>query len=286
MEKWHAKRNNQHSQQCHKKACNALMQMYGYSDKFSGVAQVDEYYCHESFKGKRDAEFFIYTLGRMPRHHRNRQERIEWLQKNGLYDHLLSEEPERLEELLSEDLDKRKRGISNDQICILTLVDDKGSIYIEPVSVGRLEKAMAKTKLKHKFEGEGTVMVSDYHNAYDKSLYGTGVKHEKVKASEHKKGKYNLAGINSLHSEMTKFMNPYTGKVYNTKYLDLALIFFWWLQKHKGYNTQQKAEVLYKILADDITDLEAKERVGLITYKELSEREITIDTKGQFLTKL
>ena len=87
------------------------MQMYGYSDKFSGVAQVDEYYCHESFKGKRDAEFFIYTLGRMPRHHRNRQERIEWLQKNGLYDRLLSEEPEHLEELLSEDLDKRKRVI-------------------------------------------------------------------------------------------------------------------------------------------------------------------------------
>ena len=44
--------------------------------------------------------------------------------------------------------------------------------------------------------------------------------------------------------------------------------------------------VLFKILKDDITDLEAKERVDLITGKELSEREITIDTKGQFPTKI
>jgi len=160
---------------CKQKVCNAIKQMYGYGDLFSGISEADEVYCRAAFKGKRDAEFFIYTLERMPRHNRSRQEKIEWLEKNNLYDRLLSEDPVYLEELLEDE--KKKRGISNDQICILTLVDENGNLYIEPVSVGRLEKAMAKTKLKHKFIGSGNILVTDDHNAYDKALYGTGVKH-------------------------------------------------------------------------------------------------------------
>lgn len=258
--------------------------MYGYGDLFSGISEADEFYCRASFKGKRDAEFFIYTLGRMPRHNRNREEKIYWLQKNNLYNRLRSEDPAYLEELLEDE--KKKRGISNDQICILTLVDENGNLYLEPVSVGRLEKAMAKAKLKQKFTGSGNVLVTDDHNAYDKALYGTGVKHEKVNSKVHKKGKYSLAKVNSVHSELSSFMSSLNGKVFNTKYLDLTLTLFWWLYKHKEYNTEEKVNVLFKILKDDITDLEAKERVDLITSKELSEREITIDTKGQFPTKI
>lgn len=269
---------------CKQKVCNAISQMYGYGDLFNGISEADEFYCRASFKGKRDAEFFIYTLGRMPRHNRNREEKIYWLQKNNLYDRLRSEDPAYLEELLEDE--KKKRGISNDQICILTLVDENGNLYLEPVSVGRLEKAMAKAKLKQKFTGSGNVLVTDDHNAYDKALYGTGVKHEKVNSKVHKKGKYSLAKVNSVHSELSSFMSSLNGKVFNTKYLDLTLTLFWWLYKHKEYNTEEKVNVLFKILKDDITDLEAKERVDLITSKELSEREITIDTKGQFPTKI
>ena len=137
---------------CKQKVCDAISQMYSYGDLFHGISEADEFYCRASFKGKRDKEFFIYTLRRMPRHNRNRQEKIEWLQEGGLYDKLLSEEPAFLEELLEDE--KMKRGISNDQICILTLVDHNGNLYLEPVSVGRLEKAMAKAKLKQKYVGK------------------------------------------------------------------------------------------------------------------------------------
>lgn len=136
---------------CRQKVCNAIKDMYGYNDLFSGVGEADEYYCRAAFKGKRDAEFFIYTLRRMPRHHRNRQEKIDYLMKNNLYDRLSAEEPDYLEELLSDDT-KMKRGISNEQICILTLIDQNNTLYLEPVSVGRLEKAMAKAKLKQKLK--------------------------------------------------------------------------------------------------------------------------------------
>lgn len=45
------------------------MTMYGYTELFRGNTQADEYYTRTAFKGKRDPEFFIYILRRMPRHH-------------------------------------------------------------------------------------------------------------------------------------------------------------------------------------------------------------------------
>ena len=270
---------------CRQKVCNAIKDMYGYNDLFNGVGEADEYYCRAAFKGKRDAEFFIYTLRRMPRHHRNRQEKIDWLIKNNLYDRLSIEEPDYLEELLSADT-KMKRGISNEQICILTLVDQNNTLYLEPVSVGRLEKAMAKSKLKQKFNGDNNVLVTDDHKAYERIMYGTGVKHQVVPANEHKKSKYNLAKVNSVHSALTAYMDRFSGRVYTTKYLDLTLMLFWWLFKYKDYSTEEKVQALYKIMIDEIPDLDAKERVDLVTTDKITNREITLDTKNQFPTKL
>lgn len=183
---------------CRMKINQAIMTMYGYSDLFQGTTQADEYYCRAAFKGKRDPEFFIYTFRRMPRHNRNYYEKVEYLQQAGLYDKLKREEPEYLQQLLEEE-PKMKRGISNEQICILTLVDENNKLYLEPVSVGRLEKAMAKAKLKPKFTSdEHNVFVTDDHNAYNRILYGTKAKHEVVPASKHTNGKYNLAKVNSV----------------------------------------------------------------------------------------
>ena len=51
------------------KVNKAIMTMYGYTELFRGNTQADEYYTRTAFKGKRDPEFFIYILRRMPRHH-------------------------------------------------------------------------------------------------------------------------------------------------------------------------------------------------------------------------
>ena len=71
-------------------------------------------------------------------------EKIEYLEQAGLYSKLKQEDPEYLAHLLSGDSEKMKRGISNEQICILTLVDSAGKLYLEPVSVGRLGKQWQK----------------------------------------------------------------------------------------------------------------------------------------------
>lgn len=268
------------------KVNQAIMTMYGYTDIFRGQTQADEYYTRAAFKGKRDPEFFIYTLRRMPRHNRNYTQKVEWLEKAGLYKKLQREEPEFLAELLADE-PKMKRGISNEQICILTLVDQQGKLYLEPVSVGRLEKAMAKTKLKPRFTPDkSNVLVTDDHNAYNRVLYGTGAKHEVVNAKQHKRGKYNLATVNSVHSALDSYMDSHRGKVFNTKYLDLTLMLFWWLQRYKNYTTNQKVDMLYAIMTDDISEIELREKVNQVTENELQGREITIDTKGQFPTRL
>lgn len=117
-------------------------------------------------------------------------------------------------------------------------------------------------------------------------LYGTGAKHEVVNSKKHVNGKYNLARVNNIHSALSSYMNPHEGKVFSTKYLDLTLMLFWWLYKHKNYNTNQKVEMLYSIMTDDISDIEIREKVNQVKQEELTRREITLDTKGQFPTKL
>ena len=86
---------------CRIKVNQAIATMYGYSDLFKGLAEADEYYYRASFKGKRSPEFFIYILHRMPRHHRNYAQRVQYLQQAGLYDRLQKEDPDFLEYLLS-----------------------------------------------------------------------------------------------------------------------------------------------------------------------------------------
>ena len=81
----------------------------------------------------------------MPRHNRNYYEKVECLQQAGLYEKLKHEKPEYLQQLLEEE-PKMKRGISNEQICILTLVDEN-NIYEKVKSLS--EK---KEKLKEKVD--------------------------------------------------------------------------------------------------------------------------------------
>ena len=250
---------------CRMKINQAIMTMYGYSDLFQGTTQADEYYTRTAFKGKRDPEFFIYTLRRMPRHHYTYYEKIEWLENAGLYEKLQREEPEYLAELLSDD-PKMKRGISNEQLCILTLVDETGKLYLEPVSVGRLEKAMAKEKLKPRFTPDkSNVLVTDDHNAYNRVTYGTGAKHEVVKADKHARGKYNLAKVNAVHNALSSYMDRTKGKVFNTKYMDLTLMLFWWLQRYKNYTTQHQVQMLWDIMNDNISDIELREKVNQVS---------------------
>lgn len=131
-------------------------------DKFIDIAERDEYYTTLSFKGKRAPSFFINTLKRMPRHHRTYEEKVKHLMENGFWAKLQAD-PERLAMLLGS-TDSYLRGISNNQTCILTCKDRNENLYVNPVSIGRLETADVKKHLSGGFAPDA-IMVTDSHTS-------------------------------------------------------------------------------------------------------------------------
>lgn len=252
------------------KLCMAIMSLYGTQDNFVDIAECDEYYAPTSFKGKRDPQFFIEVLGRLPRHHWDRQGKIEWLIKNGFYSEL-SNDPDRLEELLKSN-DKKKQGISNDQTCILTCQDRSGHLVMVPVSVGRLETEDVKKRLAGRFPTDG-IMVTDSHNAYPKFAEEEKIQLEQIPSKEHTKGAYNLSRVNALHSNLAAYWDKHKENIPATKYMDLSLIFLWWLRKNKELSISQKVEKLYEIITDPKAKIDTQ-------YETIKNREIDINTKG------
>ena len=252
------------------KLCMAIMSLYGTQDNFVDIAECDEYYAPTSFKGKRDPEFFMNILGRMPRHHWNREEKIEWLIKNGFYSNLCND-PQRLEEILKSG-DKKKKGISDDQTCILTCQDRSGHLVMVPVGVGRLETDDVTKRLAGRFPTDG-IMVTDSHNAYPKFAESEKIQLEQIESDKHTKGAFNLSRINALHSDISSYWNEHNENIPATKYMDLSLIFLWWLRKNKELSINEKVEKLFEMITDPKNTIDTK-------YETIKDREIDINTKN------
>lgn len=243
-------------------------------DRFVDIAECDEYSVHLSFKGKKDPRFFVYELGRLPRHNRSRAEKIEYLQKAGLWEEL-QERPEFLEELLTGDC--YLRGTNRDSVCILTGGDRSGNLFAKPVCVGSIETRHIQMHFDGRFE-EDAIMVTDSNNSYDWFAEERNIHHEKILASKHANGPFNLARINALHSKLAAYWPDARENLPSTKYLDLNVMLFWWLEKNKGLSTKQKVEKLYSY----ITEYKAAE----LTYDMLKNRTVHLDTKGTFPNKV
>ena len=259
------------------KVCYAVMLLYGGQDRFMDIAECDEYYAPVSFKGKRDPEFFVHTLGRLPRHHMNYYEKIDWLMKAGLYDKLLEDEPEKLQELLSNS-GSYLRGISRDQTCILTCQDRSGNLYMKPTCVGRLETTDVNKSLHGKFEKDA-ILVTDSHSAYPNFASKEQIQLEQIEADKHAKGAFNLGRINALHSDIAKYWPKQEERIPSTKYMDLSLMLMWWLRKHKDLTTNEKVEKLYEIIQDQHITVDT-------IYEKIKNRELQLNTKGYFPNKV
>ena len=245
-----------------------LSEMFGKQDKFKDIAECDECFVHLSFKGKKDPRFFIDKLGRMPRHHRSTSGKIEYLQKAGLWDELQAD-PERLELLLYGD--KYLPGTYRDNVCILTGKDRSNNIYLNPICLGHMDSSHVIQHFKGRFEPDA-IIVTDSNNSYNRFAEQEKIHHEQLLSELHIKGPYSLARINSLHSNLRAYWPVARENLPSTKYLDLNLMLFWWIEKNKGLGIQQQIEALYAYLADY--------RGQFITYEQLKIRPLALDTKG------
>lgn len=252
------------------KLCNILDELFSEQDnKFNGIVECDEYIVRLSFKGKRDANFFVNELGRMPKHHRSRSEKEEYLKKNGLWQSLQSN-PTRLNELLT--AKGTDPGRIYEKASILTCKDRSENLYIRPVCVGRMENEHVAAHLSGKVNRE-TIMVTDSYAPYKNFAEMERIHIEQILSEKHTNGAFNLAHINALHAKLSAFWPKSAGREPATKYIDLQLMLFWWLEKHREMPTARQVDELYKYLSEPTYES------NTLTYDRLIHRPLHLDTK-------
>lgn len=239
--------------------------------RFEGIIQCDEWYCPVSFKGKRDPEFFIWTLKRFPRHNMTAAEQNEYLMVNGLWEKVTAI-PGYLQEL-RDNTRTYRRGISNEQVCIVVAVDEERQIIAKPLSVGRLESADAQKLFAGRFSGSST-LVTDSHSSYPSVAKLESVNHVQIPSGEHSNGVFNLGTVNGVHSQIEKMLPESAERLPATKHLNHYMAIFIWNWQHKGLSLADKAMLLKKTIADS---MDCKQ-----SYDTIKNRPLDINTKGEF----
>lgn len=157
-----------------------------------GDIQVDETYFKESFKGNHSKSEF-----KMPRK----------AYKRGT--------------------PSKYRGISKEQVCVLTALDINESIVIEPSCMGRPGSSDLLRVLSDIVKKESTI-ISDSFWGYNTLASYCKSKHIAIPTGKHSFGKYNIQRINSIHSKLKSFIRSYKGV--STKYLSNYLYLFKYIQ--------------------------------------------------------
>ena len=266
---------------CRMKIYQTLKNIYGYCDTFNSIVEADGKYERISFKGCKDKSFFIDKLGRLPRHHRSRAQRIDYLGDN--YKKLFVENPSMLKEMIYSS-QKRMVGrdtvdINHQHVCILTAIDRSNNIYVQPVSAGSAKAGTVYDNLHTRISREA-VLVTDEHHSYKYLCHKEFIKHIIVNSKCHSYGTYNLSRINALHSSLDRFLGSNEYKP-ATKYLDLYLIMFWWLEKNKDVSQIFLCEQLFKILLGHV-DYNVRAKMTAVKQSDLISRPLPIDGMGYY----
>ena len=120
-----------------------------------------------------------------------------------------------------------KRGLSTDQVCVLTAIDRSKNIFGKSLVYGKM-RASWINDLSKNFK-KNSILVTDGDKSYDKTK---DVNHKKFVDGLSKSKTPNLGGIDNLHTDMKNLINR-TFKVVATKYLDNYVLYNSVLKQHK-----------------------------------------------------
>ncbi len=129
--------------------------------------------------------------------------------------------------------EKRKRGISKEQVCVLCAMDRTGNLITELICKGR----MKHTDLERLFDGrieDEAILCTDSHKSYIQFAQNLGIELQQIKRGKHKEGIYHIQHINAFHSKLKKWMDRFNGVA--TKYLANYMYWFKWLEV---FNTEK-----------------------------------------------
>ncbi|WP_377889189.1 IS1595 family transposase [Alkalihalobacillus sp. R86527] len=164
-------------------------------EQFQGIVEMDETYFLYSEKGKRKLE------GRKPR------------ERGG---------------------SSKKRGISNEQVCVLVARDRQKQTFSRVVCQGRIVKSRLNEVVGSKLTATN-VLCTDAWRAFMTYAKEKGLEHYRFKSDgkERVKGVFHIQNVNSYHSRLKTWIRRFNGVA--SKYLDHYLIWFLFLDqiKHK-----------------------------------------------------
>jgi transposase-like protein len=140
--------------------------------RLAGIAEADEMYLLESHKGSR-------TLARAPRKRGGKA---------------------------------TKRGISNEQMCILVARDRTGQTLDWVPGKGPVTRAQLHEHLKARLEPD-VLLVTDAHAAYRAFAREAGITHEAVnlQAGVRVRGAIHVQNVNAYHSRLRGWLQPFRG---------------------------------------------------------------------------
>lgn len=168
-----------------------------------GVVEVDETFFRLSYKGNHSKS----TTFTMPRKSRRRGVKGSWNSKKNK--------------------EKRKRGISKEQVCVLCAIDRTGNIITELICNGRMKHTDLERLFTDRIEDD-SILCTDSHKSFIKFAQNLGIKLHQIKRGKHKEGIYHIQHINAFHSNLKKWMYRFNGVA--TKYLSNYMYWFRWLQ--------------------------------------------------------
>ena len=286
------------------RVCSVLHQLVSNQDDFRSLAESDEYYYPLSFKDVKDPMFFLVTLGRMPYTHLSYEKKIEYVENQGfdidfLHKYIKNEEQNK-DELLDyvklgdlrsqerfsnainsmetekiiqvlktiHEQQKKKRGISNQQVCCLSCVDTNNNHFLQSVCVGRIQPIHIEKTLVPHFT-EDTVLVTDSHRAYRTVANKYKIPLNQIPSGKHTSGGFHLGHINGYHHNISDFMYLYHGV--SSKFLDYYLALFYWVEKNKHKTYLEQAYDIITLLANQT------KKIPLAKFKY---KPISFDMKG------
>ena len=265
------------------RVCSVLHQLVSNQDDFKSIAESDEYYYPLSFKDVKDPMFFLGTLGRMPYTHLSYWKKIKYVKEQGfdidfLHTYIKNEEQNKAElldyvelgDLKSQERfsnainsmetekiiqvlktiheqQKKKRGISNQQVCCLSCVDTNNNHFLQSVCVGRIQPIHIEKTLVPHFT-EDTVLVTDSHRAYRTVANKYKIPLNQIPSGKHTSGGFHLGHINGYHHNISDFMYLYHGV--SSKFLDYYLALFYWVEKNKHKTYLEQAYDIITLLAN------------------------------------
>lgn len=136
----------------------------------------------------------------------------------------------------------RRRGLSNDKVCIATAIDDGRSVIGKPVGRGNVSSDGLDYAFTSRLDQQ-SILVTDKSKGGVKYAQSTGLAHFALDSkTEVRKGHYNLQLVNALHSIIAEI--SHSRSCFATKNAELYITWEAWKLLNRTRSLVEKKDIL------------------------------------------